>query len=203
MSIPDDPVEFLRETVPSLAAKGVEELAKDAEKAADLDKADRLFRVRYAGEDGTDVYLRFAGRKLTVLEAPDRGTPLAAISLPIETARDLHERALDAGTLARPQIPARLARALSHPRLARIEGERIRLQLVVADGPSGDDIVVDVALGGADLDAKPECVAKIVYDDLEEARKAGRSPKDLLTGGKVKLTGDATRVMQLGMKMMS
>ncbi len=100
-----------------------------------------------------------------------------------------------------PKGPKRFARMFSARAEKVLEGQKLEFHIVLKDVPDhDDDVVIKVGIGAETPPAKPQFTAAISYDDLEDMREGELTPQQLI--GRLRLTGDASRAMALGMMLM-
>jgi hypothetical protein len=82
-----------------------------------------------------------------------------------------------------------------------LEGQKLEFHVLLRDVPEHDeDIVIKVGIGTETPPAKPQFTAAISYDDIEDLREGELNPQQLI--GRLRLSGDASRAMALGMMLM-
>ena len=100
-----------------------------------------------------------------------------------------------------PEAPARFARSASARAEKLLAGQKIEFHVIIKDLPDDrQDAVVKVGIGIDTPPEKPQFTAAISFDDLEDMREGDITPQQVL--GRLRLTGDASRAMALGMMLM-
>jgi hypothetical protein len=69
----------------------------------------------------------------------------------------------------------------------------------VLNVPALGTTTVRVGLGRVDLPARSDFSLNVEYDELEDARERGMAPHQLFLAGKMRVDGDASQAMRLGM----
>lgn len=107
----------------------------------------------------------------------------------------------ESGRMQHPEAPERFARTASARAEKLLAGQKIEFHIIVKDLPDdAEDVVVKIAIGGDAPPDKPQFTAAISFDDLEDMREGDITPQQVL--GRLRLTGDASRAMALGMMLM-
>ena len=100
-----------------------------------------------------------------------------------------------------PEAPVRFARTASARAEKLLAGQKLEFHVIIKDLPDeAADVVIKVAIGADAPPDKPQFTAAISYDDLEDMREGDITPQQVL--GRLRLTGDASRAMALGMMLM-
>jgi hypothetical protein len=209
--VTNDPIEFVSEAVPQLFNAGVAEMKAAADqgdadakrRVSELVATTRAVRVALEGKGGGDVYLLVKDGSMQASKAP----PSEAVTLTIAVAAEALEIGLEemASDLEKgfSKAPRRLAR-LSANRvtafLDKLSAEKLGFHYVLTDTPDFDEVRVKVGFGSPELAEKPLFTVKLDYDTVEELRERKLRPQALM--GRLQITGDAARAMQLGMELM-
>lgn len=107
----------------------------------------------------------------------------------------------ESGRMDDPEAPARFARTASARAEKMLAGQKLEFHVIVKDLPDDqEDVVVKVGIGTDAPPEKPQFTAAISFDDLEDMREGDITPQQVL--GRLRLTGDASRAMALGMMLM-
>lgn len=200
-----EPLEFLKHELPPHFAKGVEQLrastAPDAkEKLDDVLAARAALRIVIAGAGEAWIAVDAGTLRVT----PDRPADLpvrAAIEFEADAAREALSLLEGSGRMDDPKAPKRFARMFSARAEKVLEGQKLEFHVVLKDVPDrDDDVVIKVGIGTDTPPAKPQFTAAISYDDLEDMREGDLTPQQVI--GRLRLTGDASRAMALGMMLM-
>ena len=207
----NDPIEFVSEAVPGLFNAGVKEMKAAADggdadakrRLAELQGTTRAVRVALEGKGGSDVYLLIKGGEMK----SSKTAPSEAVTLTIAAPAEALEIALDEmgdeiekGFSKAPRRLARLSANRVHGFIDKLAAEKLRVHYVVKDTPDFDEVRVKIGFGGPELAEKPLFTVAVDYDTLEEVRERKLKPQALM--GRLQITGDAARAMQLGMELM-
>ena len=200
-----EPLAFLENEIPGHFAKGVEALraatGPDAkENLDDVLAARAALRILVTGEG--ERWLCVENGALTVQAARAEALPVrGAIELEGEVAREALGLLTASGRMDDPDAPKRFARLFSARAEKILEGQKLEFHVILKDVPDrDDDVVVKVGIGTDTPPAKPQFTAAISYDDIEDMREGDLTPQQVI--GRLRLTGDASRAMALGMMLM-
>lgn len=200
-----EPLAFLKTEIPTHFAKGVEALrastapnAKDA--LADVTGAKAALRIVVEG-DG-EAWLRVENGAMTAHDAKPEGVPVrGVVSFAADAAREALSLLADSGRMDDPKGSKRFASLFSVRAEKVLEGQKLEFHVVIRDVPDrDDDVVIKVGIGTAEPPAKGQFSAAISYDDLEDMREGDMTPQQVI--GRLRLSGDASRAMALGMMLM-
>jgi hypothetical protein len=209
--VTNDPIEFITEAIPGLFNAGAAEMkaAADAGDAdakrrhTDLLGTTRAVRVVLEGKGGADVFLLIKGGEMRGSKA----APSEAVSLCIAVAKEALEVGLeemgddlDKGFAKGPKRIARLSPSRTHAFFEKLTAEKLRLHYVLKDTPDFDEVRIKIGFGSPDVAEKPLFTVTLDYDTLEELRERKIRPQAIM--GRLQITGDAARAMQLGMELM-
>ncbi|MFT5355102.1 MAG: hypothetical protein ACI9KE_002318 [Polyangiales bacterium] len=203
-----DPISFLSETFPALFAKGVAQLeakaaAGDAVAKSSLeDVKGAVGGVILQVEGEGAVYLRADNGQMVVLDSAPSDVKLA-VAAPGAALRMLLGEAADAGELEESKAASRAVGTASKRLQDALGEDSLEFHLVATDVPDLGDITVKVGLNAAEPPAEPKFTATIAFPDLEAARNGEINVQQLFLGGKLKMTGDYSRALQLGMSLMA
>lgn len=205
-----DPISFLSETFPALFAKGVAQLeakaaAGDAVAKSSLeDVKGAVGGVILQVEGEGAVYLRADNGQMVVLDAaPDPADVKLAVSAPGAALRMLLGEAEDAGELEESKAASRAVGTASKRLQDALGDDSLEFHLVATDVPDLGDITIKVGLNAPEPPTEPKFTATIAFPDLEAARNGEINVQQLFLGGKLKMTGDYSRALQLGMSLMA
>jgi hypothetical protein len=200
-----EPLAFLKNEIPAHFAKGIDALkaATGPTAKADLDDvlaARAALRIIVKGEG--ESWMRVENGALTVHDSKPEGVPVrAAIELEGEVAREALGLLTASGRLDDPHAPKRFARMFSARAEKILEGQKLEFHVILKDVPDRDeDVVIRIGIGTDTPPAKPQFTAAISYDDIEDMREGDLTPQQVI--GRLRLTGDASRAMALGMMLM-
>ncbi|HJL18907.1 MAG TPA: SCP2 sterol-binding domain-containing protein [Sandaracinaceae bacterium LLY-WYZ-13_1] len=205
-----DPVVFFREDFPELFNRGVAALRADADggdakaqaQLDDTSAAKGAVHVLFEGDGGGELWLSVAGGAMKVLdEAPDDVPVRMGVAAPVEAAKAALEEVENADLLAHDKAPIRIARSASAETEKLLEGHVLEFHLTFKDLPADpDEVTLRIGIGVGDPPAEPKFTAAVSWDDIEDVRDGELTPQQLF--GRLKLTGDATQAMALGMSLM-
>ncbi len=197
-----DALEFARTTLPDLFARGVTALREDGppDTLADVTAARGAVRVVVEGEG--EVWLAIENGEMSVADAqPADLPPRVALAFEADAARGAIALVVDSGRLDDREAHLRFARSFSARAEKVLAGQKLEFHVIIRDVPDrDDDVVIKVAIGSETPPEKPQFTAAISYDDIEDARAGDLTPQQVI--GRLRLTGDASRAMALGMMLM-
>jgi hypothetical protein len=200
----NDPIDFVRTQLPARFAAGVNALRVAAGPRAKEELEDVLSAragVRLVIEGAGEIWLEVDGGQMRALDAPSPRVPTrAAIACPADVIEDVIALLADGGALDDPESATRFARSFSARAEKILEGQTLEFHLVLEDVPDRDDVVVRVGVGTAEPPLRPQFSAALSYDDIEDLRAGDLTPQQIV--GRLRLTGDASRAMALGMRLM-
>ena len=198
-----EPLAFLESVLPAKFAEGIAALraSKAPTAAADLDDvltATGCVRVMVEGEG--ERWIGVHEGVMSVDEAKPSLAVRGVFAFTGEAARGALELLEESGRLDDPQTAIGMARVASKKAEKILTGQRIEFHVIIKDLPDdADDVVVRCGLGVEEPPTKPQFTAAISFDDLEDMREGDLSPQQVI--GRLKLTGDASRAMALGMTL--
>ena len=203
-----EPITFLEDTFPTLFSKGVEQLRTKAE-GGDARAKNRLQDVEGAVgavflevEGEGEVYLELEDGKMTVLETkPDDAKVKLAVAAPGEAMRMLLGEAHAAGELEEEKAAKRAVGTASKKLQEALGEDAMLFHIIVEDVPDLGTVTVRVALNGHEPPAEPKFTATMKFDDLEAAREGEVNVQQLFMGGKLRMAGDYSRALQIGMQL--
>lgn len=132
---------------------------------------------------------------------PDGYVVRMAFGFTAEAAKGAVGLLEESGRMKEPEAPARFARTASARAEKLLVGQKLEFHVIVKDLPDDqDDVVVKIGIGTDTPPEKPQFTAAISFDDLEDMREGDITPQQVL--GRLRLTGDASRAMALGMMLM-
>ena len=204
-----DVVRFLRETFPGLFAKGVANLEAKAAGGnpgakvalADVKGASGAVLLRVEGED--TVYLRTHNGAMTVLDsAPPPEDIKLAVAAPAKAMEMLLGEAQAAGELEEEKAARRAVATASKRLQDALAGQSVDFHVIVTGVPELGEVPIKIGLGSPEPPENPKFTATIAYQDLEAARNGDTNVQMLFMGGKLKMAGDYSQALQLGMQLM-
>jgi len=203
-----DPVAFFREDLPSYFNRGVAQLRERADggdekvkaRLADVESARGAVRVILEGDGGASLWLVVGGGSMeAALAAPDDRPTRFGLASPVEAVRSALDELED--VIDEDRAPRRVARVASGEIEQALEGHTLRFHLTLTDLPADpDEVTIRVAVGSGDPPDDPSFTASVSWDDIEEVRDGELTSQQLI--GRLKITGDATQAMALGMQLM-
>lgn len=204
-----DPVQFFRETYPTLFNRGVEVLDRSAAGGSERAKK-RLEDIRAARglanivlEGAKDVWLRVEEGRCEAVDARDEAYPVrVAVALPADAAREALRDLARSADLESDEAAVKAAKSASAHVERTLGEEGLEFHVVLRETPDFDEVVIRVGLNVEAPPADPKFTATLLWDDLEAIRGGGLDPQQLFMGGKVKLGGDYSRALQIGMQLM-
>lgn len=205
-----DPVAFFREDFPGLFNRGVMELKKSADagdakakaRYDDTAAAKGAVRLSFEGEGGGELWLTVDGGAMKVLDTAPEGVPVRmAVAAPAEAAKAALEEIETAELLDGDEAPLRVARSASAQTEQILDGHRLEFHLTLTDLPADpEEVTLRIGIGVGEAPSAPKFTAAVSWDDVEDVRDGEMTPQQLF--GRLKLTGDATQAMALGMTLM-
>jgi hypothetical protein len=209
--VTNDPIEFITSAIPGLFNAGVADMKAAADQGdadakkryEDLKTTVRGVRVSLEGKSGADLYLLVKDAKMV----GGKTAPSEPVTLSIAVAKEALEvgleemgEMLDKLWARAPKRIARLSPTRSHAFFEKLSGEKLKAHYVIKDTPDFDEVRVKVGFGSPDVAEKPLFSVSIDYDTLEELREGKLRPQAIM--GRLQISGDAARAMQLGMEIM-
>ena len=205
-----DPVAFFREDFTRLFNAGVAQMKERADGGDDKAKA-RLedtsgargaVHVVLEGEGGADFWLSVEGGEMKAVDAAPEGLPVRwSIGAPADAARAALEEIDGADLIDEDKAPRRIAGIASAETEKLLEGHSLEFHVTICDLPSEpDEVTLRIGIGVAEPPAEPKFAARVSWDHIEEVREGEMTPQQLF--GRLKITGDASQAMALGMTLM-
>jgi hypothetical protein len=200
-----EPIQFLKHELPTHFARGIEALRNASTPNAkahleDVLSARAALRIMLSGAG--EAWLRVENGTMTSHDSKPEGVPVrATIEFGADVAREALALLVDSGRMDDPSAPKHFARLFSARAERLLEGQKLEFHVLLRDVPEhDDDIVIKVGIGTDTPPAKPQFTAAISYDDIEDLRDGELNPQQLI--GRLRLNGDASRAMALGMMLM-
>ena len=205
-----EPLAFFREDFTRLFNQGVAQMkeradggdAKAASRHADTAGARGAIRLVFEGDAGGELWLSVDGGEMKALDSAPEGLPVRmALAAPANAVKAALDEIEAADLLSREQAPYRVARTASAEIEKTLEGHLLQFHLTLSDLPADpDEVTIRIALGGGEPPTDPKFTATVSWDDIEDVRAGELTPQQLF--GRLKLDGDATQAMALGMTLM-
>ena len=204
-----DPIQFLKETYPALFAKGVAGLEAKAgeghEKAGKIleDVKGASGNVVLVVEGEGEVYMKYADGKMEVIDVKPTENVKLAVSAPGSAVKMLLGEAEKEGELEEGKAAKRAARTVSKRVQDALGDQSLLFHINVEGVPDQGTVTVKVGLNAPEPPEAPKFQATIAFADLEAARAGEVNAQMLFMGGKLRMEGDYSAALQLGMQLMS
>jgi hypothetical protein len=206
-----EPTHVTNDAIPALFNAGAKEMqesaaqgdADAARRHAELKATTRAVRVVLEGKGGGEVYLLVKdGQMQSSKTAPSEPVTLsiAVAAEALEIGLEEMESDLDKAFAKAPKRLARLSAGRINSFFDRFAAEKLRLHYVLKDTPDFDEVRIKIGFGGPEVAENPLFTVALDYDTLEELRERKIRPQAIM--GRLQITGDAARAMQLGMELM-
>jgi hypothetical protein len=204
------PIAFLTETLPALYERGVSLLRAKAD-AGDARAKGHLEDVVAASGAGFvtipghgTVWLTVGSGSMRASSERPAGLPVRiAIEFPAEAAEHLLKLAQEKNALDDERAAIAAARTSSKRFEDALAGRKLSCHFTVRDPPILDDVTVKLAMNFDALPEKPAFTADLEYDDLIALTQKKLQPQQLMMGGKLRLKGDYSVAMQIGMQLIA
>jgi putative sterol carrier protein len=204
------PKAFLTEKLPALYEKGVALLRAEAD-GGDARAKGHLDDVTAASGTGFvtipghgTVYLTVGNGKMTASTDRPAGSMRLAIEFPADAAIHLIKLGESKNAFEDDRAAIAAARTSSKRFEDALAGRKLSCHFTVKDAAViDDDVTVKVAMNVDELPEKPGFTGELKYDDLVAVVEKKIQPQALMMGGKLKLKGDYSIAMQIGMQMMA
>ena len=205
-----DPVTFFREDFPALFNRGVAQIkeradggdAKAKARYEDTAGARGAVRIVFEGDGGAELWLAVEGGAMRSADARPGDLPVRmVVAGPVEAAKAALEEVESLELLEQEAAPRRIARSASAETETALAGHTIEFHLTLSDLPTDpDEVTLRVGLGAEEPPASPKFTVGVSWDDVEDVRAGEMTPQQLF--GRLKIQGDASQAMALGMSMM-
>lgn len=203
-----EPISFLSKTLPEIYNRGVTLLRAKAEggdEKAVAHLAD-VSSVEGAGlvviTDVGEVWLSVTGGVMSFHEARPDGVP---VRIAVEFPADATELVLGEAAREGAFEDDRAAIGATHLSSKKLEtalaGRAMTTHLTVKDAPEVGDVTIKLGFNVEAPPEKPGFTGEIKYDDLEALRDGKLLPQQLFMGGKLRLKGDYSLALQIGMQL--
>lgn len=200
-----DPIAFFETDLPAHFLKGVEALRAATGPTAKADLDDVLLSkgaIRVVVDGLGERWMKVeTGTMVASAEKPE-GYPVRMVfAFKKETAVEALTLLEESGRFDEEEAPKRFARIASARAEKLLAGHKIEFHVIITDLPDGaPDVMVKVGVGTENPPEKPQFTARISYEDIEDLREGDITPQQIL--GRLRLTGDASKAMALGMMLM-
>lgn len=199
-----EPLAFLENDLPARFRSGLESLrTSNASSARDAleDVLGAAGAVRIVVEGAGERWVSVVRGEMTVSatrpDLPVRGV----LAVGAEAARSALEFLAESEQFDDPAAAIALSRVASKRAEEVLTGQRIEFHVIVTDLPDGmADVTVRCGVGVEEPPTRPQFTATISYDDIEDMRNGDLTPQQVIA--RLKLTGDASRAMALGMTLL-
>jgi hypothetical protein len=200
-----EPLAFFENTLPERFQKGVEDLKAKTGPTAKAELDDVLGSrgaIRIVVDGAGERWLKVEGGTMTAHADKPDGYPVRMVfAFTAAAAKEALRLLEESGRMDDPKGPARFARTASARAEKLLQGHKIEFHVIVTDLPDDHaDVMVKIGVGVEAPPEKPQFTARISYDDIEELREGEITPQQIL--GRLRLTGDASKAMALGMMLM-
>jgi len=198
-----EPLAFLENDLPGQFLKGLEKLKASSAPGAKEELDDVLGAVgsvRVIVEGEGERWVSVSGGEMTVTEAQPEVPVRGVFSFTGKAARGALELLEESGRLDDPKAAMGLSRVASKRAEKILANQKIEFHVIVIDPPDdAEDVTLRCGIGVPGPPPKPPFTATISFDDLEDMREGDLTPQQVI--GRLKLTGDASRAMALGMTL--
>lgn len=198
-----EPLAFLENDLPGQFRKGLEKLKASSAPGAKEELDDVLGAVgsvRVIVEGEGERWVSVSGGEMAVSETRPDVPARGVFSFTGKAARGALELLEESGRLDDPKAAMGLSRVASKRAEKILANQKIEFHVIVIDLPDdAEDVTVRCGIGVSEPPAKPQFTATISFDDLEDMREGDLTPQQVI--GRLKLTGDASRAMALGMTL--
>lgn len=204
-----DPITFLKDTFPKLFNKGVAGLEAKAgeghEKAGKIleDVKGASGHVVLVVEGEGEVYMKYADGTMEVIEAKPTENVKLAVAAPSSAVKMLLGEAEKEGELEESKAAKRAARTVSKRVQDALGDQSLLFHVNITGVPDQGDVTVKIGLNAPEPPEEPKFQATIAFADLEAARSGEVNAQMLFMGGKLRMEGDYSAALQLGMQLMS
>jgi hypothetical protein len=200
-----EPIAFFENDVPAHFAKGVEALRAATGPTAKADLDDVLGSkgaIRFVVDGLGERWAKIESGAMTVSATKPEGVPVRGVAAFSKAAAEGALQLLaESGRFDEPEAPKRFARAASARAEKLLQGHKLEFHVIVTDLPDdAEDVTIKVGVGTETPAEKPQFTARISYEDIEDLREGDITPQQIL--GRLRLTGDASKAMALGMMLM-
>ncbi len=201
-----DPIAFFHEALPAHFHAGVEALKAatgpgSKEALDDVLGSKGAVRINVTGDEGGEVWLVVEdGTMRAEKERPDGYPVRMAFAFTADAAKGALGLLEESGRMGEAGSATRFAKVASARSEKLLAGQKLEFHVIIKDVPDdADDVVIKIGIGTDTAPEKPQFTAAISYDDLEDVREGDLTPQQIL--GRLRLTGDASRAMALGMML--
>ena len=205
-----EPLQFLRTTAPTLVKKGIDALAAkaaggDARATKTLEGIRSVTGAAYFVVDGAgEVYLSSKAGEITVGDSAPEGVPVKfAVGFPAEAAEMVLGEVAAEGAIDDPRVAMGVAQIPNPDLDLMLAGKTLTCHLILEDVPDLGNVTVRIGLNVNEPPAKPGFTATLKYSDLEDLREGEINAQQLFMGGKLRMAGDYSVALQVGMGMMA
>ena len=198
-----EPLAFLENDLPAQFQKGLDKLKASTAPGAKEELEDVLGAVgsvRVIVEGDGERWVSVSGGEMTVSDTKPELPVRGVFSFTGQAARGALDLLEESGRLDDPKAAMGLSRVASKRAEKILANQKIEFHVIVVDLPEdAEDVTVRCGIGVSEPPTKPQFTATISFDDLEDMREGDLTPQQVI--GRLKLTGDASRAMALGMTL--
>ncbi len=198
-----DPLAFLEETLPAQFQKGLAALSASRSATAEAELADvrgATGSMRIVVDGLGERWVGVSKGAMTVTKSPPELPVRGVVAFTSEAAEGALEWLEESGHLEDAKTALALSRVASQRAEKILANQKIEFHVTVVDLPDDmKDVTVRCGVGVSEPPTKPQFTATISYDDIEDLRAGELTPQQVI--GRLKLTGDASRAMALGMTL--
>ncbi|MCA9533584.1 MAG: SCP2 sterol-binding domain-containing protein [Myxococcales bacterium] len=205
-----EPLQFLRDTAPTLFKKGIEALegkasAGDARAIKTLEGIRSVTGAAFFVADGAgEVYLASKAGEISVSDSAPAGVPIKfAVGFPAEAAEMVLGEAASEGAIDDPRVAMGVAQIPNPDLDTMLAGKTLTCHLVIEDVPDLGNVTVRIGLNVPEPPATPGFTATLKFTDLEDLREGEINAQQLFMGGKLRMAGDYSVALQVAMGMMA
>lgn len=204
------PIEFLRESFPTLFARGVEVLdnraAQGDERAQHM--LDDVKGVTGAAslqiDDEPPIVLSAREGTLSSGDAPAEGVPVKiTAALPGDAVRLLLGKVAKTGALDDDEIAIAAAQTASKRFEDALAGRPMTCHVTLRGVPELGDVEVRIGFNVAAVPETPGFTTELQFSDLEMVQRGELTAQELFLGGKLKMEGDYSLALQTAMQLLT
>jgi hypothetical protein len=204
------PIDFLRDTFPTLFSRGVEILESRAQSGDE--RAQRILddvrgvtgAATLQIDDQPPVVLSAREGTLSSGDAPASGVPIKIIaSLPGDAAHLLLGEVSKTGALDNDEVAVGAAQTASKRFEAALAGQPMTCHVTLRGVPDLGDVQVSLGFNVAELPTEPGFTTELQFADLETVQRGELTVQELFLGGKLKMEGDYSLALQTAMQLLT
>lgn len=202
------PEHFFGSIVPGQFQKNLERLEREREALAkqigDLRAMRVSLRVVLAGDPPRNFFLNLADGKLSLADAPAEPPLVTIEQSEADWAAAVEREGVGGFDMFSGKAAAPGSMSLTPARAQKLRALKGSLRLVLTDLPGGEaDRAWSITTRFGDApEGPPTTTMTMKYEDSQAMRSGGLNPQQAFMAGKIKIAGDMSFAMQLGMAMM-